>query len=131
VPSHEFKLGATPVDADRREIWMKHAAGFILLEDVHGYALSRLDPNLSPSERRAAVTAIDETLYGLMMVLDGVTGALQDSERSIVTKTVIHLRGGDAVLAEVDASEGDGMCLGYHRWIEGDFGADPVAIRRT
>jgi hypothetical protein len=110
---------------------MQHAAGFILFEDVRGYALSRLDPNLSPSERSAAVTAIDETLYGLMMVLDGVTGALRDSERSIITKTVIQLRDGDAVLAEVDASNDDGMCMGHHGWMEGDFGANRVAIRQT
>jgi hypothetical protein len=110
---------------------MQHAAGFILFEDVRGYALSRLDPNLSPSERSAAVTAVDDTLYGLMMVLDGVTGALRDSERSIVTRTIIQLRHGEAVVAEVDASNGDGMCMGQRGWMEGDFGADPVAIRQT
>ena len=31
------------------------------------------------------------------------------------------------VVAELELSDGDGMCMGYHGWLEGDFGEDPVA----
>jgi hypothetical protein len=34
------------------------------------------------------------------------------------------------VLSEVDLRNGDGMCMGYHGWLEDDFGKDPVAVAR-
>ncbi len=92
--------------------------------------LARLDPKANPAERRAAMTAIDDTMYGPMMVLDGVTGVLRDSERSVVMKTLIQLRHGDDVVAEMDAA-GEGMCMGYHGWMDGSFGDDPVVSSRT
>jgi hypothetical protein len=110
---------------------MRHAAGFILFEDVRGYAISKIDPALSGAERNAAVKAIDDTMYGLMMVLDGVTGLLGGSERRLHIDAVVRLTAEDEVLAEDVVSEGDEMCIGYHMWMEGDYGDDPVAERRA
>ena len=31
----------------------------------------------------------------------------------------------------LDLSEGDGMCMGIHGWLESDFGKDPVAKPRS
>lgn len=39
--------------------------------------------------------------------------------------------GDSAVIDELDLANGDGMCLGYHGWREGDFGADPVGTPKT
>jgi hypothetical protein len=110
---------------------MRHAAGFILFEDVRGYGVSQIDPALSEAERNAAVKAIDDTMYGLMMVLDGVTGRLGDFEQGLHIDAVIRLTAKDKVLAEEIIAEGDEMCMGYHTWMGGYYGDDPVAERRA
>jgi hypothetical protein len=94
-------------------------------------AISRIDPALSEPEHNAALKAIDDTMYGLMMVLDGVAGSLGDFERRLRIDAVIRLTAEGEVLAEEIVSEGDEMCMGYHMWIEGRYGDDPVAERRV
>ena len=37
-------------------------------------------------------------------------------------------RSSSDVVAAIDLREGDGMCMGYHGWREGDFGKHPVAV---
>lgn len=32
--------------------------------------------------------------------------------------------------SELDLRQGDGMCIGYHGWREGDFGKHPIAVPR-
>ena len=61
-------------------------------------------------------------------MLDGVTGALaNDSERIHFHVVAQHIQQGesddDTVISEVDLADGDGMCTGYHRWIDSDFGS--------
>ena len=130
----DYALAAAPADGRERQLWLQHAAGFILYEDVRGYALSRVDPALDPVARRAAEQAIDDALYGLMMVIDGVSGALRGPDFSVeldVTARLIHRgpRGEDCV-AQTSLRDGDGMCMGYQAWRVGDFGSPAVATPR-
>jgi hypothetical protein len=122
----KLRLAEPPPPGPDRRLWLEHAAGKILFEDVRGYALDRLDGDLSQRERAIAETAISDATYGLMMVIQGVTGALRNDQRVVEMGFVVRLRDGDRVEDELDLFEGDGVCMGYHGWIEGDFGADPV-----
>jgi len=131
MASHEFELSPPPPPGRDRELWLQHAAGFILFEDVRAYAASRLSPDLSEESREAALGAIDEALYGLM-VLDGVSGALRNQQYSVSLQVVSRLmeHGPDrSTVEQLDLAEGDGMCMGFHGWKEGDFGKVPVAVR--
>jgi len=67
-----------------------------------------------------------------MMIIDGVTGSLSNADLSVDLKVIARLvrRAGDAVVQQLDLFEGDGMCMGYHGWRDGDFGKTPVAKRR-
>lgn len=134
MSTSDFKLAAPPSEDRERELWLQHAAGFILFEDVREYARDQLDPNLDPAAREAAERAIDDTLYGLMMVIDGVTGGLANDEMCVRLKIAVELvrrsAGQENTIEQVDLQDGDGMCMGYHRWLEGDFGRDPVASAR-
>ena len=60
-------------DDRRRELWLPHAAGWILFEDVRGYALGKLNEGLSERERTIARSAIDDATCGLMMVIHDVS----------------------------------------------------------
>ena len=129
----ELTLVPPPDDPRRRELWLQHAAGLVLFEDVRGYALGRLDPGLSDEARQAARKAIDDALYGVMLVIDGVTGGLSGGdlrfELHVAARLLRQIRGKREVVEELDLADGDGMCMGFHGWLEGDFGPEPVATR--
>lgn len=131
MASHEFRLTAPtgPTSDHQRELWLQHAAGLILVEDVLGYARSRLDPDLAPEVRTVAEAAIRDALYGLMMVADGVTGVLRGEDEQVSVSVVVRRqRHGEVpeVLEELDLFDGEGACMGFHGWMEGDFGGLPV-----
>jgi hypothetical protein len=131
MASYEFELTPAPTDERGYELWLQHCIGFILFEDVRGYARERIAPDLPPEARAAAEKGIDDALYGLMMVLDGVSGTLANRAEQVKLKVLAtHLRG-DEPLGEIDLFEGDGRCMGYHGWLEGDFGDDPIATPRS
>jgi hypothetical protein len=130
MSTSDFVLGQPPHSEGRRELWLQHVAGFILFEDVRNYAVARLDPGLDATARAAALKAIDDAVYGLMMTIDGVTGGLGNPEHLVHLETEVRLeaRKGGAIepIASLPLRDGDGMCMGFHMWCEGDFGRDPV-----
>ena len=129
MASSDLELQPPPRNERSFELWLQHAAGRILFEDVRGYALKQVDPNLSADARAAAEKGINDTLYGLMMVIDGVTGELRNDEHAVDLSIAVRLisRSSNEVAAAIDLREGDGMCMGYHGWIAGDYGETPVA----
>lgn len=133
MASDDFQLATPPKSADARELWLQHAAGFILFEDVRRYAAERIDPKLPAELRTQAQKSIDDALYGIMMIADGVTGILSNGTENVRVRVVAqHARNtgdDDSVIMEIDLFDGDGMCMGFHGWLEGDFGSDEVAIK--
>ena len=95
---------------------------------MRGWAIQKLAPDLDAPAKTAALKAIDDTVYGLMMVLDGVTGGLGNSEYQVHLRTEVCLarKGSGEIIESLDLMQGDGMCMGYHAWLQGDFGEDPV-----
>jgi hypothetical protein len=126
MATDKFVLAPPPSEPRALELWLQHAAGLVLFEDVRGYALARLDPDEEASTREAATKAIDNAVYGLMMVIDGVTGTLRGGEYRVDLRMNVRLSRGSELIQQLDLFDGDGMCMGYHRWIRGDFGDDPV-----
>jgi hypothetical protein len=120
---------ASPPPAGRaRELWLQHAAGAILLADVRDFARSRLDPKLAAEAREAALRAIDDAVYGVMSVADGVTGALANETHKVRVSLSVRLEEKDkgTVLESLDLFDGDGVSMAVHGWMEGDFGTSPV-----
>jgi hypothetical protein len=135
MPTWEHELDEAPADLRARELWLQHAAGFIFFEDVRRFAMERIDPALTAETRAAVEKGIDEAVYGLMMVIDGVSGSLSNVNRSVYIDFVVRFvsrgdNGAADLVSEVDLRHGDGMCMAYHGWLQGDFGKDPVAKPR-
>jgi hypothetical protein len=130
VASYQLELQSPPSDERSFELWLQHAAGRIIFEDMRGYARERIDPKLSSEAQAAAEKAINDAVYGLMMVIDGVSGTLRNDQQSVELSVVVSLlnRNSGEVAAQIDLREGDGMCMGYHGWLEGDYGEDAVAL---
>ena len=123
----DLRLTDAPDDYRSRELWLQHAIGHILFRDVRDYALRQLDPLLSPEAKAAATKAANDALYGLMMILDGVTGSLENDSSRVSLRVIAELttKENSEVVHSVDLFNGDGMCMGYHGWQEGDFGEIP------
>lgn len=128
--THE--LEDPPEQQRQRDLWVQHAAGFIIMSDVRDRTLTELDADLSPEARAAAEAAIDSTIYNFMMIADGVIGGIRNEERSVSVRIGVELRDevNDEVIQHLDLIEGDGACMGYHMWNDGDFGTAPIAKRR-
>jgi hypothetical protein len=132
----QHELVDPPGEERARELWLQHAAGFILFEDVRRYAMERVDPALPDDVRAAVQKGIDDAVYGLMMVVEGVTGGLSNAGHGVCIDFIARLVGrGDSasrgVLSEINLREGDGMCMGFHGWIDGNFGEYPVSVPKT
>jgi hypothetical protein len=129
LSTYQHKLAPAPSDAAARRLWLQHVAGFILFEDAHKYAVSRLPSSLNGAAKEAAMKAIDDTLYGVMMIVEGVTGALGNSDHTVDLHLVVRLCDADngEPIEALNLRDGDGACMGFHGWREGDFGKVPVA----
>ena len=127
MAAFDFILSEPPSDPRQRELWLQHAIGFVLFQDVRDYALQQVDGSLKDDEKSAAIKAINDAVYGLMMVLDGVTGSLSNESRRVNLRVFAELVDvkTDEVVESLDLMDGDGMCMGYHGWIENDFGDNP------
>jgi hypothetical protein len=128
MASYEFE---PPKDPRELELYLQHAAGLIIFEDMRRYAVEKIDPGLDQGSRNAALKAIDDAVYGLMMVFDGVSGTLKSDTDSVTLQTKVQLKRDGKTVSEVDLFEGEGMCMGFHGWREGDFGSVQVARSRS
>ena len=127
MSTDDFDLVDPPSDERAYELWLQHAFGFTMWENVRGYALEQIDRGLSPEGQQAAEKAVDDTLYGLFMLLDRVQGALGNERRSLELDLILRMRRGEAVERELSVWHGDGLCMGFHFWKAGNFGDYPVA----
>jgi hypothetical protein len=135
MATYQYELLDPPSEPRALELWLQHAAGFIVFEDVRRYAVEQIESGLSVEATAAAKKAIDDAVYGLMMVIDGVSGGISNADYNVFIDFVVRLakrKDGedDRLLSEVNLGQGDGMCMGYHGWIEGDYGEDPIAVAR-
>jgi hypothetical protein len=127
MATFDFELSEPPGDSRKRELWLQHAIGFIIFQDIREYALAQVDPSLNDDAKAAATNAINDAIYGLMMVLDGVTGVLANESQCVKLRVIAELvdANEDNVIESLDLIDGDGMCMGFHGWIENDFGDSP------
>jgi hypothetical protein len=134
MAKRRFELADPPSDPRRRELWLQNLAGFIIFRDMRDRAIQRLDASLTPDARTAAVRAIDDTVYGLMEIVDGFSGSVVGRAGEVDLRLVVRWlppadeRNNDQPNMTIDLFEGDGMGMGYAGWIEDDFGQDPIVI---
>ena len=123
-------LTAMPKDERARELWLQHGAGFILFQDMRHYAIGQIPEDMDAAQRDLVIKGIDDAVYGMMMIFDGVTGSLgnQTQRLTIQGKVVLEdLKTGKAI-TELAFQDGDGMCVGCQYWRDGLFGKIPPAV---
>lgn len=139
MATRDYELVGPPSGERAKELWIQHAAGFILMEDVRREALRGLPEGLSSAELVIAEKAIDSSLYCLMAVIEDLSGGLCNKTEIVQLRlTVVHgkipqaddLEGEIEEISSLDLARGDGPCMGIAGWFEGDFGKNPVATKR-
>ena len=76
-----FKLTKPPVEDRSRELWLQHAAGFILFEDMRNYAIKQIPANTDEKTREQIINRIDDAVYGLMMIMDDYGWCCRNAEK--------------------------------------------------
>ncbi|MGE8553331.1 MAG: hypothetical protein ACN6OB_05235 [Chryseobacterium jejuense] len=120
------ELANPPSDERDRELWMQHGAGYIIFENIRKYAINKIPSEADNILREAYIKAIDNTIYGMMMQMDGIFGSLENENYRLALQTNIVLYKDEKVIEELNTFDGDGMCMGFHGWIENDFGSDEI-----
>jgi hypothetical protein len=120
VVSYEF----WPEDPRDRELEAENTFGMHLFMHVRDAALERIPAGLSAECRLAAARAIDDTIYQMLALLDGVPGRAVGPEAVAEYVLSVHLkrRGSNSVETFGLAPGGDGLCMGFAGWREGKFG---------
>lgn len=121
-----FELTNPPQDERARELWLQHAAGFILFQNMRNYAIDKIPEEVDEQTKEKIITGIDDSIYGLVMMMDGVTGSLSNEQYSVTIKHVIQLNQNGETVQEINTLDGDGMCMGFHGWLEGDYGEEEI-----
>jgi len=78
------------------------------------------------STKEKIIKGIDDAVYGLMMMMDGVTGSLRNKEYAVTIESIITLVRNRETIQEINTFHGDGMCMGLHMWKDDDFGEEDI-----
>lgn len=71
------------------------------------------------------VKAISDTIYSFLMLLDGVIESSIDSDHGVEFALLARVYDTETreYVEEIElVPEGDGLCMGFHAWEEGEFG---------
>lgn len=112
-------------DEHSRWIMAGHTFGRHLMAAARDYAFERIPASATAKERELAEKAALDAIYGMMMLLDGVAVSKIDKTHtaSYVLLSRIFATGKSQPVEEFElAPDGDGLCMGFHDWIEDDFG---------
>jgi hypothetical protein len=93
-----------------------------LAEGARDYALERIPESASDEAREVAKKAALDALYGVMMVLEGITFNAIDEEHRMEYVVSARIKREGETLETIELSpDGDGLCMGFHRWLNEDF----------
>jgi hypothetical protein len=122
-----FDVGRVPEDEHARLIYLSNAFGRLLFEVARAPARERAK-SIPESHRSEVEALLDSQLYAVLQVLDGVTVPIGNDQIGVefVLKARLHDWSDAPVFDEVELGpDGEGLCMGFHGWVSGDFGGVP------
>jgi hypothetical protein len=121
-------VGELPEEAHARLIHLSNVFGRVLFETARSPSPKRGEL-LPETVNTGAAAVVDRALYGALQVLDGVTPPIGNEELHIefVLTARVSDRATGQVIDEIELGpNGEGLCMGFHGWVEGDFGSVPI-----
>ena len=130
MDDHEPELTVMPADLDDRSLWLQHAVGFEVMRRVREPARDRAAASFTGDELERAYALIDGTIYDLFMLIEGIPLSLRNADHEIIVDLVgrVERRSDGEAITQQSMRDGDGITVGYHGWIAGDYGDRPPAF---
>jgi hypothetical protein len=72
------------------------------------------------------ISIVDSALYAVVQILDGVIDPIRNDQLDLEFALLARLRetSSGSTVDEVELGpSGEGLCIGFHAWVEGDFGS--------
>jgi hypothetical protein len=114
-----------PKEQHARWIKFGHTFGRHLMESARDYAFQRIDPSASAKSRALAEKAALDAIYGVLMLFDGIPlnkiGPSHAIDYALLARVREHPDGDNPVEVVELAPRGDGLCVGYHMWVDGEY----------
>jgi hypothetical protein len=87
-------------------------------------ALKRIPPDASAETREVAREAVQDALYNVMMMLEGVVGVTPGSGRALEFALICRVRESEephTVVEELELAPNgaESACMGFHFWTDG------------
>jgi hypothetical protein len=120
-------IGPLSSDAHDRLIHLSNVFGRVLFDAARNPARERASV-LPETSRQEVLALVDDVLYAVVQVLDGVTPPIGNDQVGI--EFVISARLRDKTTGEVSGvvelgPNGEGLGMGFAGWVQGDFGSSP------
>jgi hypothetical protein len=127
VRPQEMDIGPLSSDAHDRLIHLSNVFGRVLFDTARDPARERASA-LPEASREEVLALVDDLLYAVVQVLDGVTRPIGNDHLSMEIVASARLR--DKTTGEVSevvelGPDGEGLGMGFAGWVEGDFGSMP------
>ncbi len=105
-----------------------HTFGHLLMTHARDDALQQLPETTGAEARDIAAKAVNDALYNVMMILEGVAGVQIGGDRSLEFALVARVRESEQPYRIVEEFElapngEEPACMGFHLWKDGDFRA--------
>lgn len=121
-------LSELPDNPRERSLWMQHGVGYLLMRDIREAMHKEIERDVEPKYRQVAQSVVDDTIYRMCMLVEGIGPPLKNGSHTLSVDLVGRLieNATGEVLAEQSMRDGDGITVGFHGWIEGEFGEGNV-----
>lgn len=120
------KLHNPPEEERAKELWLQNALGLLIFENTREYAIERIPNHLSDGQKEIVINGINDAVYGMLMMLDGVTENFSNDEYTVKLASQFVLEKNSNPIMAINSLDSDGMCMGFHDWLENDFGDAPI-----
>lgn len=123
-----IELGQVSEDAHARLIYVSNVFGRVYFRAARDPFRDRVR-SLPPPLRPEMEELLDGALYAVLQVLDGVTDHVGNDNLKVefVLSARLRDKANRSVVDEIELGpNGEGLCMGFHGWVEGDFGDTPT-----
>ena len=127
IRPNEFDMGPLPEDAHARLIHLSNVFGRVLFDSVRNPAMDRARA-MPEAVAREAETLVDDVLYAVIQILDGVARPIGNDRldmQLVLSARLRHKASRDVTELIELGPNGEGLCMGFAGWVDGDFGSLP------
>jgi hypothetical protein len=125
------ELGRIPDEEDARLIYLSHAFGRLFFDVARTPAHQRAQ-SLPESVRTEVESIVDDALFAVLGIVDGFYVPIRNDELSLEFALIARVRvraNGEAVDEVELAPDGEDLQIGFHSWLDGDFGDTPDPLQ--